>query len=229
MEKPLAVVLVSGGMDSLVALALANQTHRLALLHFNYGQISEGKELKAFNRIAEFYRAEYKLLVDLDYLKKIGGTSLIDQSLEIPSGLSNQIPTTYVPFRNAQLVSVGVSWGEVVGAEVVFIGAVEEDSAGYPDCRREFYTTFNRLIELGTRPTTHIEIKVPLIGMKKGEIAKLGIGLKAPFELSWSCYRGGPKACGRCDSCLRRLRAFQEAGYPDPLEYDVSSPRITTA
>ncbi len=222
MEKPLAVVLVSGGMDSLVALALANQTHRLALLHFNYGQISEGMELEAFNGIAEFYGAEHKLLVDLGYLRKIGGTSLIDRSLEIPSGFADGIPTTYVPFRNAQLVSVGVAWGEVIGAEAISIGAVEEDSAGYPDCRREFYAAFNRLIELGTRPTTHIEIKAPLIGMNKGEIIKLGISLKAPFELSWSCYRGGPKACGQCDSCLRRLRAFREAGCPDPLEYENS-------
>ena len=220
MEKPLGIVLLSGGMDSLVALALANQTHRLALLHFNYGQISEKRELAAFNRIAEFYGAEHELLVDLGYLKRIGGTSLIDRSLKIPSGLADGIPTTYVPFRNGQLVSVGVAWGEVIGAETIFIGAVEEDSAGYPDCRREFYATLNRAIELGTKPTTHIEVKTPLIGMNKGEIVKLGISLKAPFELSWSCYRGGPKACGKCDSCLRRLRAFQEAGYPDPLEYE---------
>ncbi len=228
MGKPLGIVLLSGGMDSLVALALANQTHRLALLHFNYGQISEKRELEAFNRIAEFYGVEHKLLVDLGYLKKIGGTSLIDQSLEIPSGFADEIPTTYVPFRNGQLVSVGVAWGEVIGAEAIFIGAVEEDSAGYPDCRREFYTTLNRAIELGTKPNTHIVIKTPLIGMNKGEIVKLGISLKAPFELSWSCYRGGPKACGQCDSCLRRLQAFQEAGYPDPLEYEDALPRNPT-
>ncbi len=220
MERPLGIVLVSGGMDSLVALAIANQTHRLALIHFNYGQKAEGRELEAFHRISEFYRAEQRLSVDLSYWKKIGGTSLIDQNSEIPSGLSDGIPTTYVPFRNAQLVSVAVSWGEVIGAEAIFIGAVEEDSAGYPDCRREFYTAFNRLIDLGTRPSTSMEVKTPLIGMKKNEIVKLGVRLKVPFELSWSCYRGGPKSCGQCDSCLRRLRAFREAGYPDPLEYE---------
>ena len=228
MEKPLGIVLVSGGMDSLVALALANRTHKLALLHFNYGQKAEGKELEAFNRIAEFYGVVYELLLDLNYLKRIGGTSLIDQSLEIPSGLSNELPTTYVPFRNAHFVSIGVSWGEVIGAKDIFIGAVEEDSAHYPDCRKEFYETFNRLIELGTRKSTHIEVRAPLIGMKKVDIVRLGISLKAPFELSWSCYRGGPKACGQCDSCLRRLRAFQEAGYSDPLEYDDTLPRIPT-
>ncbi|HID93302.1 MAG TPA: 7-cyano-7-deazaguanine synthase QueC [bacterium (Candidatus Stahlbacteria)] len=220
-DAQLAIVLVSGGLDSCVAAACAAQDYKLALLHVNYGQRTEERELKAFNDIADYYEVNYRLVCNLDYLKEIGGSSLVDQKLDIPTGISESgIPNTYVPFRNAQFLSIAVAWAEVIGAEKIFVGAVAEDSAGYPDCRGKFYQTFNKLIAVGTKPDTHIEIIAPLIGMKKSEIVKKAISINAPLHLTWSCYKNNDKACGVCDSCLRRLRAFKEAGIEDPIEYE---------
>jgi 7-cyano-7-deazaguanine synthase len=226
MQNPdkLAVVLVSGGLDSCVAAACAAQDYKLAFLHVKYGQRTEDRELKAFNDITDYYQANHRLVCKLDYIKEIGGSSLIDKNLDIPTGISNSnIPATYVPFRNAQFLSAAVAWAEVLGAEKIFIGAVAEDSAGYPDCRGEFYQAFNKLVAVGTKPETHIEIVAPLIGMKKSEIIKKGISINAPLRLTWSCYKNNDKACGACDSCLRRLRAFKEAGIEDPIEYEKHS------
>ena len=221
MKKELAIVLVSGGMDSLVAAAIANQDYELALLHIKYGQQTHRKELKAFSEIASFYKVKRKLIVGFEHLKQIGGSSLTDAKMEIPdaAGEASEIPTTYVPFRNAHLLAVATSWAEVTGATKIFIGASEEDSAGYPDCRQDFYEAFNQAIQAGTKPQTHIYIVTPLIRMRKAEIVKKGIELGAPFELTWSCYRNGKKACGRCDSCARRLKGFKEAGVMDPVKY----------
>lgn len=222
MGNGLAVVLVSGGMDSCVTTAIANETFSLALLHINYGQRTEKRELKAFTDIASYYGVpeERRLVANLDYFSKIGGSSLTDTKIEVPNATTHsEIPSTYVPFRNAQFLSIAVSWAEVIDATAVFIGAVEQDSPCYPDCRQVFYDAFNKLVEVGTRPTTHIKIITPLIGMKKSEIVKKGISLNAPLHLSWSCYKNNDIACGGCHSCVLRLTAFSEAGVKDTIPY----------
>ena len=216
-----AVVLVSGGMDSAVGLGIAAKEYCPAVIHINYGQKTERRELRAFNSLADFYNVKKRLVVNLEHLKKIGGTSLIDRDMEIPDGLSNgNVPSTYVPFRNAQFLTIAISWAEVIGASVLVTGTTEEDAAGYPDCRKIFYELFNKIVEVGTKDDSKIEIITPLISLKKRDIVKLGMELKVPFELTWSCYRNNEKACGRCDSCLRRLRAFKETGVEDKIEYE---------
>ncbi len=217
----LAIALVSGGMDSCVTAAIAGQDYELAMLHVNYGQKTELRELKAFHDIADFYDVEKRLIVNIDYLKHIGGSSLTDDTMEIStSGLSNEIPSSYVPFRNTHIIAMAVSWAEVIGAEKIFIGAVEEDSSGYPDCTKSYYEAYNKLIEVGTKPSTHIEIITPVIDMKKSEIVRKGMELCAPLHLTWSCYGHSELACGKCDSCLLRLRGFREAGVEDPIGYE---------
>jgi 7-cyano-7-deazaguanine synthase len=208
-------------MDSLVTAAIAARSYELAFLHVNYGQRTQRRELKAFNDIAEHYKVNHRLVVDIGYLAKIGGSSLTDSSMEVTiADLQNKnIPTSYVPFRNANILSIAVSWAEVIGAGRIFIGAVEEDSSGYPDCRKVFYDAFNKTIELGTKPNTKIRIETPIIDLQKYEIIKKGAGLNAPFELSWSCYKNEDKACGECDSCALRLKGFQKAGLVDPIDY----------
>ena len=219
---PISVCLVSGGMDSCVAAAIAREEGgELAFLHVSYGQRTEARERRAFEALADFYNVTRRLAVSLEHLARIGGSSLTDASIPVaPADLSSQeIPTSYVPFRNAHLLSVAVSWSEVVGASRVYIGAVAEDSSGYPDCRPEFYEAFQRAVDVGTKPSTRVEIRTPVIHMRKAEIIKRGVGLRAPLELTWSCYREEERACGRCDSCALRLRAFREAGLEDPIPY----------
>ena len=220
-DKPLAIILASGGMDSCVTTAIANIDYRLAMLHVGYGQRTEARELRAFNAVADFYQAEHRLVCRLDHLKQIGGSSLTDAKIAVePANLERQdIPSSYVPFRNAHFISIAVSWGEVLGARKIFVGAVAEDSSGYPDCRPEYYAAFNRVIAAGTKPETQLEIVTPVIHMRKSEIVRRGRELGAPFELTWSCYQGQEVACGVCDSCALRLRAFEEAGVEDPIPY----------
>jgi 7-cyano-7-deazaguanine synthase len=217
----LAVVLASGGMDSCVTTAIAAQQYELAMLHISYGQRTERRELQAFNQIADHYQARHRMTASIAYLAQIGGSSLTDPSIEVSRANleSKEIPTSYVPFRNAHLLSTATSWAEVIGATRIFIGAVAEDSSGYPDCRPEYYEAFNRVIEVGTRPETRIEIVTPIIHLRKSEIIGLGIQLGAPLHLSWSCYQSEDLACGVCDSCALRLRGFREAGVPDPIGY----------
>jgi len=220
MKEEFAVVLASGGMDSALVCGIASRKYNLAVLHINYGQRTEERELKSFNALADFYKAKKRLVVNLEHFKKIGGTSLVDKNLEIPNGLSEEgVPSTYVPFRNAQFLSIAVSWAEVIGASAIFVGVTEEDAAGYPDCRKEFYSVFNKLVNVGTKKETNIEIITPIIAMKKSNIVRLGVELGVPFEFTWSCYKDNDRACGRCDSCLRRTRAFGEAGVKDKIEY----------
>jgi len=224
-QRSMAVVLVSGGMDSCVTAAFAAQDYDLAFLHINYGQRTEKKELEAFNDIADFFKAKQRQVVDISHLTKIGGSSLTDRSIEIsPADLDNtEIPTSYVPFRNANILAIATSWAEVLEAEKIYIGAVEEDSSGYPDCRDGFFKAFNRIIELGTKPETSVEIVTPLIHMSKKEIILKGMNLNAPLDLTWSCYQNEELACGECDSCALRLRGFSQAGLEDPIPY-VSRP-----
>lgn len=218
-----AIILVSGGMDSLVTAAIASQDYEMAFLHVNYGQRTERRELKAFNDIADFYNVQHRLVVDIKYLAQIGGSSLTDNNIEVSQADLNQtgIPTSYVPFRNANILSIATSWAEVINAKKIFIGAVEEDSSGYPDCREVFYDAFNNVIESGTKPETKITIETPIIHLQKYHIVEKGIELNAPFELSWSCYQSEDTACGVCDSCALRLRAFQMAGSKDPISYTI--------
>ena len=224
MKRKFAVVLVSGGMDSAVTCGIAQKTYNLAFLHINYGQRTEIKELQSFHSLADFYKVKERLVVDFTHFEKIGGTSLIDRRIDIPEGLSDkETPSTYVPFRNAQFLSVAVSWAEIIGASVVFSGVTEEDAAGYPDCRREFFEIFSKLVKIGTKKDTKIDILTPLMSMMKKDITLLGTKLGVPFELTWSCYRNNDVACGRCDSCLRRLRAFKKAGIGDKIEYELQT------
>jgi 7-cyano-7-deazaguanine synthase len=224
-----AVVLLSGGMDSCVCTAMARERHgaeNVALLHAGYGQRTQRRERRAFEEIAEFYRVRERLVVQLDHFRAIGGSALTDEKIAVPENElgaprphGNAIPVTYVPFRNAHILSVAVSWAEVIGAATIYIGAVAEDSSGYPDCRPEYYRVFQELIRVGTRPETQIEIVTPVIRMKKSEIIRRGLELQAPLHLTWSCYQEEEMACGVCDSCLLRLRAFAEAGGTDPVAY----------
>jgi 7-cyano-7-deazaguanine synthase len=208
-------------MDSCATAAIAAQSHEVAALHASYGQLTEARERRAFQDICDFYRIHQRLLIELPHLARIGGSALTDPSIPLREADldATDIPASYVPFRNAHFLAAAVSWGEVIGAHTIYIGAVEPDSSGYPDCRPEYYRIFNDLIEAGTRPETHIQIVTPLIRMHKHEIVKKGIELGAPFHLSWSCYRSSERACGTCDSCVLRLRAFEQAGVDDAIPY----------
>ncbi len=223
-----AVVLVSGGMDSCVTAAIAaTENDELAFLHVTYGQRTADRERRSFEAIADHYNVESRLVVSFAHLSAIGGSSLTDHEIPISQANLNsqEIPTSYVPFRNANLLSAATSWAEVLKARKIYIGAVAEDSSGYPDCRPEFYAAFERVIEVGTKPETRIEIRTPVINLKKSEIVRRGVDLHAPLELSWSCYAESEKACGKCDSCALRLRAFREAGVDDPIPYLLDSSR----
>jgi 7-cyano-7-deazaguanine synthase len=257
MKRDLAIVLLSGGMDSCVTAAIANEKFRLAFLHVNYGQRTEARELRAFYEIADHYRAEKRLAVSIEHLKVIGGSSLTDTNIPVPvvsphlnplpseerkftspspprgegrgegelrtlnaELRTSSIPSTYVPFRNAHLLAIAVSWAEVIVATKIFIGAVEEDSTGYPDCREVFYQAFNKVIKTGTKPETRIEIVTPLIHLKKSAIVTKGVELGSPLHLTWSCYQNSEKACGKCESCLMRLKGFKGAGVQDPIPYE---------
>src|ERR1044072_175050 len=221
-ENPIAICLVSGGMDSCVTAAVAKRDgYEPAFLHVSYGQLTEQRERRAFEEIADFYGAEKRLAVSIEHLAKIGGSSLTDEAIPVAEAdlESKNIPTSYVPFRNAHLLAIAASWAEVIGAERIYIGAVAEDSSGYPDCRPEFFAAFNQSIETGTRPETKIEIFTPIINLRKSEIVSMGLMLGAPLHLTWSCYQEAEAACGKCFSAARRLRGFREAGVEAPILY----------
>jgi len=218
--KKLAVVLLSSGMDSAVCASIASQNHRLAFLHFQYGQKAQEKELECFYKLVEFFQPEKFQIVKLPFFKIFGGSSLISEELEIPEHSEKGIPSTYVPFRNGIFLSIATAWAEVIEAKKIFIGVNEVDFSGYPDCRKEFIEIFNKAVNTGTKPETQIQIETPIINFSKKEIIKLGMKLGTPFHLTWSCYKGGDKACGKCESCKLRLKAFKEAGIPDPVPYE---------
>jgi 7-cyano-7-deazaguanine synthase len=223
-NKQRAVVLLSGGMDSCVCAALASRDSAVAAVHISYGQRTEQRERLAFDRICERLGISDRLVVRNEALRAVGGSALTDSRIAVPEAeeigreLKAQIPVTYVPFRNAHFLAVAVSWAEVLGGEQIYIGAVEQDSSGYPDCRPAYYRAYNEVIKAGTKEG-RIEILTPLIGMRKSEIVRLGLELNAPFDLTWSCYSREDSACGVCDSCVLRLRAFREAGAADPIRY----------
>jgi len=216
-----SIVLVSGGMDSAVTAAIAAGKGSCAFLHVNYAQLTEARELAAFTAIADFYKVKKRLVADIGYLKSIGGSALTDGRIKMPAGELGRkgVPVTYVPFRNAHLLSIAVSWAEVLGAREVYIGAVEEDSSGYPDCCAAFFKVFEKAVALGAAARPRIRIRTPLIALRKSQIIRKGARLCAPLHLTWSCYKSSALACGECDSCLLRLRGFKEAGAVDPIRY----------
>ncbi|MGD0443694.1 MAG: 7-cyano-7-deazaguanine synthase QueC [Edaphobacter sp.] len=225
--RPRAVICLSGGMDSCVCAALAAREYETYAVHFSYGQRTEARELQSAQEIARLTGVRELLALKIDLFRRIGGSALTDAAIAVPEAPANEaeiggeIPVTYVPFRNAHFLSAAVSWAEVLGAKTVMIGAVEQDSSGYPDCRPAYYDAFNQLIRKGTKEGD-IRVETPLIAMRKNEIVRLGVELGAPFHVSWSCYSGEREACGVCESCVLRLRAFREAGAVDPLPYAVA-------
>lgn len=217
-----AIVLLSGGMDSAVTLSYAIQMgYTVSALHLNYGQLTQKAELRAFEELCKYYSIQDRLIVDISYLTQIGGSSLTDRNIKVKIAEEqfDGIPNTYVPFRNANILSIATSWAEVIGAEALFIGANQIDSSGYPDTRKEFFEVYENMIDLGTKPETKIKIYTPIIEMSKKQIVELGIKLKTPLELTWSCYTENETACGKCESCTLRLKGFDEAGYNDPINY----------
>ena len=226
--RPRAVLCLSGGMDSCVCAALAARDYDVYAIHFSYGQRTESRELKSAQEIARLTGVRELLPLKIDLFRRIGGSALTDPGIAVPdapvdeAAIGSEIPVTYVPFRNAHFLAAAVSWAEVLGAKTVVIGAVEQDSSGYPDCRPAYYDAFNRLIEKGTKEGD-IRVKTPLIAMRKEEIVRLGVELGAPFHVSWSCYSGETEACGVCESCVLRLRAFREAGAVDPIAYAIAA------
>jgi 7-cyano-7-deazaguanine synthase len=233
--RPRAVVCLSGGMDSCVCAALAARDHEVYAVHFSYGQRTEARELLSAQDVARLVGVRELMHLKIDLFRRIGGSALTDSAIAVPEASANEtpnassnesrigseIPVTYVPFRNAHFLSAAVSWAEVLGAKIVFIGAVEQDSSGYPDCRPAYYDAFNQLIRMGTKEG-EIRVETPLIAMRKSEIVRLGVELSAPFHVSWSCYSSETEACGVCESCVLRLRAFREVGAVDPIPYAVA-------
>ncbi len=226
-SRPRAVVCLSGGMDSCVCAALAARDYEVFAVHFSYGQRTEARELRSAQEIARLVGVRELLHLKIDLFRRIGGSALTDHAIAVPAASENEaeigteVPVTYVPFRNAHFLSAAVSWAEVLDARTVFIGAVEQDSSGYPDCRPAYYEAFNQLIKMGTKDG-EIHVVTPLISMRKSEIVRLGVELGAPFHVSWSCYSGETEACGVCESCVLRLRAFRDAGATDPIPYAVA-------
>ena len=219
-SKGNAIILVSGGMDSCVTAAQAiKDSYKPFFLHINYGQRTKQREEKAFNDIANYYNVKEKLIIDISHFALIGGSSLTDKSIKVPKANINskKIPNSYVPFRNANILSIAVSWAETINANAIYIGAVEEDSSGYPDCRESFFKSFQKTIEYGTKPETKISIQTPLINLSKANIIKKGISLNAPLHFTWSCYKAENKPCNECDSCILRKRGFNKAKIHDPI------------
>jgi len=216
-----AIVLLSSGMDSAVCASLAVRSYKTIFLHFQYGQRAAQKELECFHRLVQYFKPEKYFVVELSFFKQIGGSSLVDESIEIEEDVTSGLPSTYVPFRNGVFLSIATAIAEALGARRIFIGVNQIDFSGYPDCREEFIRTMQKTIALGTRMGEELKIEAPLLYLSKAEIVKLGLEVGAPFHLTWSCYRGGEKACGRCPSCKLRLKAFAEAGVPDPIPYEL--------
>lgn len=226
MGRELAVVLLSSGMDSAVCASIAQKDYNLAFLHVQYGQRTAKKELDCFLKLCEFFRPEKILIANAPFLKEIGASSLTDERLPIPEENEEGIPSTYVPFRNGLFLSIATAWAEAIGAKKIFIGVNQVDFSGYPDCREAFIKAFQQAINEGTKPETSIEIVAPLLNLSKKEIVKLGITLGTPFHLTWSCYKNEDLACGKCSSCKLRLRAFEDAGVPDPIPYQIFNQTI---
>jgi 7-cyano-7-deazaguanine synthase len=217
-----ALCVMSGGMDStLSAYMMKNSAYEIIALHFNYDQRTQTKELECFHKICKDLNVAEKYILDLDFFKQLGASALTDKNIEVPTGgIEEGVPVTYVPFRNGIFLSMAAAIAEKEGAEVISIGVVEEDSSGYPDCREEYIKSMEDSINLGTKDETNIEIKMPLVHLKKSQIVQKSLELNVPLHLTWSCYKSEDKACGVCDSCRLRLNGFKLAGVSDPIEYE---------
>ncbi len=215
-----AVCIISGGMDSAVAAFIAkNKGYEIIGLHFNYGQRTEKKELECFEKITKVLNAK-NYVIDLPFYSQIGASALIDENIAVPTdGLKPGVPITYVPFRNGIFLSIAAAIAEKEGAEAIYIGVVEEDSSGYPDCREDFIKSMEKSINLGTKEETKIKLKTPLIHLRKEDIVSKAIELGVPLEFTWSCYQAEDEACGVCDSCRLRLKGFEKAGIQDQISY----------
>jgi len=215
------VCIISGGMDSALSAKIAqNEGYEIIAVHFNYGQRTEHKEVECFRKVATSVNARECYEIDLPFFEQIGASALTDKSIEVPTGgLEEGVPVTYVPFRNGIFLSIAAAVAEKHGAEALFIGVVEEDSSGYPDCREHYIEQMQQAINLGTKKETQLEIKMPLVLLKKSQIVQKSLELGVPLEYTWSCYKEEEKACGVCDSCRLRLKGFEEVGAVDPIVY----------
>jgi 7-cyano-7-deazaguanine synthase len=219
-----AVCLLSGGMDSSTIAYLArNEGYDILALHLNYGQRTEEKERACARKIAGMLDAKDFVEVDVGYFSRFGSSSLTDPKIAVEGfdPARAHVPNTYVPFRNANLLSIATSYAESRNADAIFIGVQSLDYSGYPDCRPQFIDAFQRVIDLGTKDTTHISLNTPFITMTKADILRVGLALGVPYKDTWSCYRNNTKACGTCGSCHFRKEAFAQVGIPDPIEYEV--------
>ena len=216
-----AVCIISGGMDSALSAKMAElEGYEIIALHFNYGQRTETKEVECFRKVTASVSAVKSYEIDLPFFEQIGASALTDKSIDVPTdGIEEGVPVTYVPFRNGIFLSIAAAVAEKHGAEALFIGVVEEDSSGYPDCRESYIEQMQKAINLGTKEETHLEIKMPLVALKKSEIVQKSLELGVPLESTWSCYKFEEKACGVCDSCRLRLKGFKEIGSVDPISY----------
>ena len=216
-----AVCVMSGGMDStLAAYMMKNEGYEIIAVHFNYDQRTQTKELECFNNICDALHVKNRYILDLDFFKQLGASALTDKSIDVPTtGIEDGVPITYVPFRNGIFLSMSAAVAEKEGASAISIGVVEEDSSGYPDCRESYIKSMQESINLGTKDETNIEIKMPLVALKKSQIVKKAIDLEVPLHLTWSCYKDEDEACGVCDSCRLRLNGFKLAGVTDPINY----------
>ena len=217
-----AVCIMSGGMDStLSAYMMRDAGYEIIAVHFNYEQNTQKKELESFYNITKALNITTKYVLDLDFFKQLGASALTDSSIAVPTGgVEEGVPVTYVPFRNGIFLSMAAAIAEKEGASVLSIGVVEEDSSGYPDCREDYIKAMQNAINLGTKEETKIEIKMPLVHLKKSQIVEEALKRSVPLELTWSCYKNEERACGVCDSCRLRLKGFQEAGVSDPIAYE---------
>ena len=217
-----AVCIISGGMDSALAAKIEKKDgYEIIALHFNYNQRTQDKELECFELISKDLNVKDKYVIDLDFFKQIGATALIGNEIDVPTdGIKPGVPVTYVPYRNGIFLSIAAAVAQKHDAEAIFIGVVEEDSSGYPDCRESFIKSIENSINLGLKDDSNLRIETPLIHLSKAQIVNKSLELGVKLEHTWSCYKNSDKACGVCDSCRLRLKGFTEAKSMDPIEYE---------
>ena len=216
-----AICILSGGMDSTLSSYIAKKDgFEIIAVHFNYGQRTQNRELKAFRDICDDLGILEKYEIDIPFFTQIGASALTDKNIDVPTeGVKPGVPITYVPFRNGIFLSITAAIAEKEGATAMYIGVVQEDSSGYPDCTDSFISDMTKAINQGTKEETKIEILTPLVHLSKAQIVQEAVKLSVPLEHTWSCYKEEAEACGVCDSCRLRLNGFKLAGVTDPIKY----------